>query len=79
MADEEPIELTLAEIDQRDRIIAQAAVETVKAQIVGWLRFQAATPVLQSDGEFRKTAEWLAREIESGAPERWAAEREGSR
>ena len=73
---------------QRDREIAEKAVAAAKAQIVGWLRFQerewrdtsanlGSSVAGNVAAHYAQALHNAIESIESDAPERWAAEREG--
>lgn len=79
-----------AELLYRLREYRESAVAAAKAQIVGWLREQERRWRHSSSGlgssnaadvaaHYAQALHNAAASIESGAPERWAAEREGSR
>lgn len=76
------------EADRQSEI--EAAVAAARAQIVGWLREQERRWRHSSSGlgssnaadvaaHYAQALHNAAASIESGAPERWAAEREGER
>lgn len=75
---------------QRDREIAEKAVAAARAQIVGWLRFQerewrdtsanlGSSVAGDVAAHYAQALHNAIESIESDAPERWAAEREGER
>ena len=75
---------------QRDREIAEKAVAAARAQIVGWLRFQerewrdtsanlGSSVAGNVAAHYAQALHNAIESIESDAPERWAAEREGER